>query len=109
MPIRIRPRHRADDDRLLKVWRASVEGSHPFLTAPNVDWYETIVAEYLPQMRDVRVAVDETREVVGFIAQDAGQIHMLLSTRPPTAEGSGPPSSKTLPQALQRSASTSTN
>lgn len=78
MPIRVRPRCLTDNDRLLQVWRASVEVSHTFLTARDMDWYETIVAEYLPQMGDVRVAVDEGLEVVGFLAQDAGEIHMLF-------------------------------
>jgi len=78
MPIRLRPGQPDDHDRLVAVWRASVEASHHFLSASDVDWYENIVAGYLPHMRDLRVAVDESQEVVGFIAQDAGEIHMLF-------------------------------
>lgn len=78
MTIRIRPGHPGDHDRLLQVWRASVEASHTFLTSSDVDWYETIVAGHLPKMSDVRVAVDQVDEAVGFLAQDAGEIHMLF-------------------------------
>lgn len=76
--IRIRPVNPQDHERLLHVWRAAVEASHSFLTATDVNWYEAMVAGYLPQMKHVRVAVDETADVVGFLAQDAGEIHMLF-------------------------------
>ena len=56
--IRIRPGVPQDHERLLQVWRAAVEASH--------------------SIRDLRVAVDETEDVVGFLAQDAGEIHMLF-------------------------------
>ncbi len=78
MSIRIRPGDPQDHERLLQVWRAAVEASHSFLTANDVTWYEAVVAGYLPQIRDLRVAVDETEDVVGFLAQDAGEIHMLF-------------------------------
>ncbi len=78
MTIHIRPGHSGDHQTLLEVWRAAVETSHTFLGADDVDWYEQIVAEYLPQMADLRVAVDQNDEVLGFLAQDAGEIHMLF-------------------------------
>ncbi len=57
MSTRIRPGNAQDHERLLQVWRAAVEASHSFLTANDVKWYETVVAGYLPQMRDLRVAI----------------------------------------------------
>jgi len=59
MSISIRPGRPEDHARLLVVWRSAVEFSHTFLTASDVDWYEPMVARYLQQMSDVRVAVDE--------------------------------------------------
>jgi putative acetyltransferase len=84
--IQIRPAHHDDHGRLLEIWRAAVEASHHFLTPADVDWYESVVARYLPLMKDLRVAV-ERREVVGFIAQDDGEIHMLFVD--PRAHGRG--------------------
>ncbi len=78
MSISIRPGRPEDHARLLVVWRSAVESSHTFLAASDVDWYEPMVAGYLQQMSDVRVAVDEADEVTGFLAQDAGEIHMLF-------------------------------
>ena len=78
MTVSIRFGRRGDHARLLEVWRSAVESSHTFLDASDVDRYEPMVAGYLPQMSDLRVAVDESNEVVGFLAQDAGHIHMLF-------------------------------
>jgi len=78
MTIRIRLGASGDLDRLLEVWRAAVETSHAFREPEDVDWYEAIVAEHLPRMTDLRVAVDQTGAVLGFLAQDAGEIHMLF-------------------------------
>lgn len=86
MAIQIRPAHPDEHGRLLEIWRAAVESSHHFLTPGDVDWYESVVARYLPLMQDLRVAVDE-REVVGFIAQDDGEVHMLFVD--PRAQGRG--------------------
>ncbi len=76
--MHIRAGRTEDHARLLEVWRASVEMSHTFLTASDVNWYEPMVAYYLTQMADLRVALDETDQVLGFLAQDAGEIHMLF-------------------------------
>jgi putative acetyltransferase len=84
--ILIRRAHHGDHGRLLEIWRAAVESSHHFLTPADVDAYEAVVARYLPLMQDLRVAVDR-REVVGFIAQDDGEVHMLFVD--PGAQGRG--------------------
>ena len=72
---------------LLPIWRAAVEASHGFLTSEDVDWYEKLVASFLPRMRDLRVAVDENDVALGVIAQDAGEIQMLFVS--PEAQGRG--------------------
>ncbi len=69
------------------MWRAAVQTSHPFLDTSDVDSYETIVSEVLPQMADLRVAVDQKGQVLGFLAQDAGEIHMLFVE--PAAQNGG--------------------
>ena len=72
----------SDHPRLLELWRASVEATHHFLAPADIDWYEEVVAGYLPQLGDLRVAVLDNGEaegvVAGFIAQDDGEIHMLF-------------------------------
>lgn len=45
------------------------------------------MADHLPGMTDVRVAVDCSGAVLGFMAQDAGEIHMLFVA--PDAQGRG--------------------
>ncbi|HEY5784205.1 MAG TPA: GNAT family N-acetyltransferase [Microlunatus sp.] len=87
MTVWIRVSREADHDQLLTIWRAAVESSHSFLTVADIDHYEKVVSRYLPQLRDVRVAVTGDDELVGFIAQDAGEIHMLFVA--PSAQGGG--------------------
>lgn len=84
MSYRIRAAHADEHVRLLSLWRRAVEASHDFLTPADVDWYQEIVAGYLPLMADLRVAVavdayaDGDGSPLGFIAQDDGHIHMLF-------------------------------
>lgn len=78
MASTIRPAAPSDHPRLLELWRASVEATHHFLAPADVDWYEEVVAGYLPQLGDLRVAVDDDGEVAGFISHDDGEIHMLF-------------------------------
>ncbi|WP_226657051.1 GNAT family N-acetyltransferase [Leifsonia sp. LS1] len=88
MTVEIRPASSDDHADLLAIWRRAVEATHDFLTAVEVDWYEGMVAGYLPQMTDLRVAVSApSAEPLGFIAQDDGEIHMLFVD--PVAHGSG--------------------
>jgi putative acetyltransferase len=87
MAVRIRARQEDDLPQLLVIWRSAVEASHGFLTPEDVDWYEKLVAQYLPRMSDLRVAVQHDGLPVGFIAQEAGEIHMLFVA--PDAQGTG--------------------
>jgi len=64
-----------------------VEASHGFLTVEDVDWYEQVVSRHLPHLQDVRVTETVDDEPIGFIAQDAGEIHLLFVA--PSAQGSG--------------------
>ena len=57
MAVRIRGVRDEDLTSLLSIWRAAVEASQGFLTSEGVDWYEKLVAGYLPQMGDLRVPV----------------------------------------------------
>ncbi len=77
MSYRIRAARAGEHVRLLSIWRRAVEASHDFLTPADVDWYQEIVAGYLPRMADLRVA-DDDGSLLGFIAQDDGHIHMLF-------------------------------
>jgi len=66
-----------DHPRIVRVWRASVEATHDFLTPEDVAGYETHVTAYLPQMQEVLVATDGS-EIQGFIAHGDGHIEMLF-------------------------------
>jgi putative acetyltransferase len=74
----IRAAKTSDHDRLLAIWRVAVEATHHFLTKKDVDWYERLVRGYLPGMADLRVAEDADGAVLGFVAQEEGEIHMLF-------------------------------
>lgn len=87
MAVRIRGVRGEDLTSLLAIWRAAVEASHGFLTSEDIDWYEKLVADYLPQMGDLSVAVDADDAPLGFIAQNGGEIHMLFVS--PGAQGRG--------------------
>ena len=76
--LTIRPAVTHDHDRLVEIWRAAVEATHHFLATQDVDWYERLVRGYLPRMGDVRVAEVTGGAVLGFVAQDDGEIHMLF-------------------------------
>lgn len=78
MALRARGVRDEDLTSLLSIWRAAVAASHGFLTSEDVDWYEKLVVGYLQQMGDLRVAVDVENAPLGFIAQDAGEIHILF-------------------------------
>ena len=86
-PVRLRAADAADHERIVAVWRAAVEATHAFLTPADVDALERDVRTYLPQMTDLRVATDADGTVVGFLAQDDGEIHMLFVD--PTVHGRG--------------------
>lgn len=73
----IRDAEAHDAAALLRIWRTAVEATHAFLTADDVDWYGGIVADALPRVPGLRVAVRDDRPV-GFIAADDGVIHMLF-------------------------------
>ena len=76
-----------DHGTLLRVWRRSVEATHHFLSGDDIDWYESTVSGYLPAMKDLRVADERDRGLLGFIAQEDGEIHMLFVD--PEAHGHG--------------------
>jgi putative acetyltransferase len=76
--LTIRPAVTHDHDRLVEIWRAAVEATHHFLATQDVDWYERLVRGYLSRMGDVRVAEVTGGAVLGFVAQDDGEIHMLF-------------------------------
>ncbi len=87
MAVRIRAQQVEDLPQLILIWRAAVEASHRFLTPDDIAWYEELVSGYLPRMSDLRVAVHDDGRPVGFIAQEAGEIHMLFVA--PQAQGTG--------------------
>ena len=76
--ITIRQGKSDDLPALLGIWRGAVEATHAFLTPADMDWYQNIVTTYIPRMRDLRVGETNIGTVVGFIAQDEGDIHMLF-------------------------------
>lgn len=78
LDVTIRPRRPEDVPALLAIWRAAVEATHSFLTAEDIDWYEPLVADFLPKANDLRVAVDSNDKPLGFVAQDEGEIHALF-------------------------------
>lgn len=84
---RVRRAQPADYPQLLRIWRDAVEQTHHFLTPADVDWYEGYVRDQLPQLPDLRVAVDADDGVRGFIAQSGGDIDMLFVD--PAAHGQG--------------------
>lgn len=78
MTVAIRSARPDDHAALLRIWRGAVEATHGFLTPADIDFYERMVAGYLPQMTDLRVAVSATGSPVGFIAEEDGEIQMLF-------------------------------
>ncbi|MFC7623545.1 GNAT family N-acetyltransferase [Microlunatus sp. GCM10028923] len=87
MDVTLRPRQDTDLVDLLRIWRAAVEATHLFLTHADIDGFSGLVADYLPRMNDLRVAVDAANGPLGFIAQVDGKIEMLFVD--PAAHGRG--------------------
>lgn len=83
----VRPAHPEEHGVLLGIWRRSVEATHHFLSWDDIDGYESTVSGYLPAMQDLRVAYEQDHGLLGFIAQDDGEIHMLFVD--PEAQGHG--------------------
>ena len=85
MAVRVRGVRDEHLTSLLSIWRAAVEASHGFLTSEDVDWYEKLVAGYLPQMGDLRLAVDADDAPLGFIAQDQPELRLDVNEQNPAA------------------------
>ncbi|OLR90284.1 GNAT family N-acetyltransferase [Actinokineospora bangkokensis] len=81
---RARPEQHA---ALLRIWRAAVEATHHFLTPADVEFYAGVVAEHLPLVPDLRVALSAAGDPVGFIGQSGGEVAMLFVD--PVAHGTG--------------------
>ncbi|KAB1639912.1 GNAT family N-acetyltransferase [Pseudoclavibacter terrae] len=67
----------ADVQDLLGIWRRSVEATHAFLSAADVDAIALDVESYLPRMSDLRVA-ERGGRLVGFVALEGDVIEMLF-------------------------------
>lgn len=83
----VRPGRADEHEQLVRIWRAAVEQTHHFLTVDDIDRYEGEVRSALPQVADLRVAIGEDGRATGFIAQAAGDIHMLFVD--PACHGQG--------------------
>ena len=66
MDIRIRRSRHDEGDKLIAVWRRSVDATHDFLSADYRAELEELVSAFLPEA-PLWVAVDKQDEPVGFM------------------------------------------
>lgn len=72
---------------LVCIWRSAVEATHDFITAADIDRYESkMITDYFPHVV-LWVAADATDQPVGFIGMSDHHIEMLFVD--PGHHGSG--------------------
>ncbi|WP_280464328.1 acetyltransferase [Nocardia cyriacigeorgica] len=70
---------------LIRIWRAAVTATHDFLSPDDIDFYESRMPAYLPQ---VRLSVAERDGVpIGFSGVADGKLEMLFVD--PAQHGTG--------------------
>lgn len=87
--VQLRSAALSDHPSILMVWRRSVEATHDFLTAADVDRIAQAVPTYLDHVR-LTVAIDDDR-IVGFIGSAV-----------PDASASAPTTTSDLPTDCER-------
>lgn len=63
---------------LTTLWRRSVEASHFFLSAKEIDDIETIIPNALQEIAHLSLVVDDHGTIHGFIGIDSKKIEMLF-------------------------------
>lgn len=63
---------------LVRTWRASVEVTHDFLTADDVDRIATYVPSAIAQIPSLATARDDDGVLLGFAGVDADKLEMLF-------------------------------
>ncbi len=74
-------------DALLSLWRASVEATHDFLSAAEIDRIAGYVPQALREVPRLLVAYSDERIPLGFAGTDSGKLEMLFVA--PEARGLG--------------------
>ena len=74
---RIRKSNASDGQRLVTIWRASVDATHDFLTPEDRQSIDTEVQSFLP-MAEVWLAVDDHDQGIGFMGLADGRIESLF-------------------------------
>ena len=65
-------------EQVLKVWEASVRATHDFLKAEDIDFYKAIVETIDFNQFEVRLAMSEHNDVLGFLGVAANKLGMLF-------------------------------
>lgn len=64
--------------RLIDIWESSVRATHDFLSEENINHLKPLILEHYFDAVDLRVAKNESGEIVGFIGVAEQNIEMLF-------------------------------
>lgn len=73
-------------DVLIRIWEKSVRSSHKFLNDTDIEFFRSIVGEYLPKV-ELYVVQDDTYKIKAFIGLSETTIEMLFVE--PSEQGRG--------------------
>lgn len=74
---RIRKLRADEGDRVVAIWRASVEATHDFLLPGDIDKLDALVRGFLPQA-PLWVATDEVDRAIGFMGLSEAHMDSLF-------------------------------
>jgi putative acetyltransferase len=74
---RIRKIRPEEGDRVIAIWRASVEATHDFLLPSDIDKLDALVRAFLPQA-SLWVATDEDDRPIGFMGLSEAHMDSLF-------------------------------
>ncbi|CAE15884.1 unnamed protein product [Photorhabdus laumondii subsp. laumondii TTO1] len=89
MNMRIQQAIKADFNKLIEIWEASVRATHDFLSDEHINQLRPLILHtYLP-MLTVYKAINDKHEIEGFISVDQHRVEMLFISLDSRGKGIG--------------------
>ena len=88
MKLTIRTNLESDGERIVEIWRTSVDATHDFLTPEDRIEIDQLVSEHMPKAK-LELAVDEADFPLAFLMVDGSKIEALFVAGDRLGQGIG--------------------